>query len=721
MMASIQRQTSIYHPNLVAGAILIIGFVIGLGIFFSKYQQQLAREHLEQEQMARLLEQHLQLYFDNMTLSLKTLAAGLEQQGPSSLNLTRRFQAMSEQSPITDRVYWIDGSQVITFPSVNAHQFGQDYMVQQLKHEKAKAGRFWGDSILVIGPHKIQDEWMFGYALPLKNTHSSDAVIVLKVDIHALQKTIANLVVPLDYLALQLVLAKTDPNHQHPYIDGHFGHEHGHDLHEHLSSEDTDHPQLFTLGSVDDVEEWMSVPIALDSSGKHLHLNVQNVRGWTSGNKALYWLISMFFIVTLLAMGARTFLSSRERVHDRKVNEALRISLHENQEMRRLAESASSAKSDFLRNMSHEMRTPLNGVYGLLQVLVRDQNLAKDQHNLVLAAYTSIARLKDIVQELFDMMRIEQGNLKLESFAFDFDQMMQSAISQYRHRAVVKSLNFNFRSEKSAVGFRWGDPVRIAQVISYVLDNAVKYTEVGTIDMAVSSSYEEVIIRVQDTGIGMSNSTLGNVFEPFSQADMGLTKRFDGVGLGLSLCRSFVDLMGGDISIRSEKGEGTTVLISLPLKSSGNDVPALAASHGSHLVTSAPTPLVLPKGLKILVADDNPINRRIVLDLLDQYHINAHEVDDGLGIIEHYRQYDLLITDIMMPNMNGDEAVKTLRMMGAKIPAIAITGVLGEEDVMDLEAAGFSEVLFKPLDQHLLLKAIIKALNLVLASSRIQA
>jgi len=358
------------------------------------------------------------------------------------------------------------------------------------------------------------------------------------------------------------------------------------------------------------------------------------------------------------------------------------------------AEAANQAKSRFLANMSHEIRTPLNGVLGMAQVL--EDELTEPRHRHILGIIRESGEmLLGVLNDVLDMSKIEAGKLTLEDVAFDPTGLASRIEAMHQPNATAKGLRFDLHLTPAARGMRMGDPSRLSQVLHNLIGNAVKFTESGGVTVTMDApGGDRLDVTVRDTGIGMTEAQLARVFEDFEQADGTVTRRFGGTGLGMSIVRRLVDLMGGEIAITSTPGAGTEVRLHLPLPraSAPAACPAGPAAGARSLA-----------GLRVLVADDNHTNRLILHTMLTRLGIETVMVADGRAAVETWEpgRFDVLLLDISMPVLDGMSALAELRTLEAAAgvppaPALAITANALSHQVAEYAQAGFAAHLGKP-------------------------
>ncbi|GAB1480063.1 hypothetical protein MASR2M74_26350 [Paracoccaceae bacterium] len=382
------------------------------------------------------------------------------------------------------------------------------------------------------------------------------------------------------------------------------------------------------------------------------------------------------------------------------------------------AEDMSRAKSRFLANMSHEIRTPLNGVLGMAEVLeslVTEPN----QKRMIETIRKSGDTLLTVLNGILDMSKIEAGKMALESVPFSPLEVARQLEAIYAIQAEEKGLSFEAFSTVGCDRLRMGDPHRIHQILNNLLNNAIKFTERGGVQLKMSCRPgKPFVTEISDTGIGMDERHVARVFESFEQADDSTTRRFGGTGLGLSIVRQLVKLMGGEISVTTNVGVGTKIRVTLPLLES-DQPPVVQATEISRPATHRPL-----TGVRLLYADDNPVNLLVLREMLSSSGATITEVENGqqavdtwLAAIEDNTPFSLLLLDITMPVRDGLSAVAEIRAIESAngwhcVPAIAVTANALASQVAEYIAGGFSTHLAKPFRQADLLHAI----HLLLAS-----
>ena len=377
------------------------------------------------------------------------------------------------------------------------------------------------------------------------------------------------------------------------------------------------------------------------------------------------------------------------------------------------AEAANRSKSAFLANMSHEIRTPLNGVLGMADLLA-DTPLKTQQRDMLATIRESGWSLLSLINDILDLSRVESGKLILESRPFILPPLIERLESLHGAAAQAKGIRLEISRDAGIGRHRLGDEVRISQILHNILGNAVKFTPGGRVTLDVGTDRADAVsFTLRDTGVGMTPPQVARVFEAFEQAEAGTTRRFGGTGLGMSIVRRLVDAMEGKITVTSAPGIGTEVTIRLPLPAI-DPVPDLKAPPACADCVS-PDQTDQLRGLRLLVAEDNAANRKILSLMLERLGVDAVFVTNGAEACKAWRQaeFDLLLLDISMPVMDGLDALKTMQReaaaLGRRPPcAIAATANVMKEQIETYRAQGFVDTLAKPVRRGDLCDALMR-------------
>jgi signal transduction histidine kinase/AmiR/NasT family two-component response regulator len=375
------------------------------------------------------------------------------------------------------------------------------------------------------------------------------------------------------------------------------------------------------------------------------------------------------------------------------------------------AEGANRAKSSFLATMSHEIRTPLNGVLGMAQAIAKDELSERQKARLAVVTQSGEALLS-IIDDILDLAKVEAGKVELEMTPFDLEALLLQTLSTFATIAADKNLRLDLEVEPAAMGSFVGDPGRIRQVVSNMIANALKFTPRGVVQITASRSSGEVRLQIADTGPGVAPEHLDRLFDKFMQADASTTRRYGGTGLGLSICLGFVRLMGGRMEARLVEPHGLAVSAILPLKRI--PAPALLSPPAADSLPQASD----DRPLRVLAAEDHPINQQVLVVLLEQVGISPYLVDNGAAAVEAWRrdEWDLILMDVQMPIMDGPTAARAIRAEEAAsgrlpTPIVAVTANVMAHQLEEYRAAGMAMSVAKPIQLQTLLGVIDAALN----------
>ncbi|MGP6089978.1 ATP-binding protein [Antarctobacter jejuensis] len=378
-------------------------------------------------------------------------------------------------------------------------------------------------------------------------------------------------------------------------------------------------------------------------------------------------------------------------------------------ELRMEAAEANAAKSRFLANVSHEIRTPLNGILGMTSELAETE-LTEDQTLCVRVIEESGGVLLGTINDVLDLSRIEAGQLSIDEHPFDLRELVEAACSLYGAGARQKGLDLTLHVQENLAPVVIGDAVRIRQVLHNLVANAVKFTEKGGVRVQVRSDLggSRLVISVQDSGPGIDRAAQARIFEPFLQADAGVTRRHGGSGLGLTISRQLCQTMGGDLTLVSRPGHGATFFCDLPLQ----------AATGEQIKQARRAPVKSPDlhGKRILVADDNATNRLILSRFLKATRADLTYVETGEAAVEAVRdgdRFDVILMDVQMPVLDGVGATRQIREMerqagGTPTAIVAVTANVLSHQVQEYREAGMDQVLGKPVSKRDLMALLAK-------------
>lgn len=426
--------------------------------------------------------------------------------------------------------------------------------------------------------------------------------------------------------------------------------------------------------------------------------------------------ISFITLMLLIVIFCIFISDSRKRVliqqkHNQELDEALSI-----------AKVANQSKSNFLSNMSHDIRTPMNAIIGYTTLISKEADDPQKVREYTRKITSAGDYLLGLINDVLDMSKIESGKTTLSISQFYIREMVSEVESIIRMQANENHQTFTVEVENVVHDSVMGDKLRVRQIVLNLLSNALKYTpDGGTITFTVrgmkqeKANIQKLHIVVQDTGYGMDANYIKSIFDPFTRLNNTMTGKIQGTGLGLAITKNIVDLMGGTITVESTLNQGSTFTVELELPAAEEEIPvADADSEASDDVSFT------MNGLHILAAEDNELNAEILTELLAMEKVTCKICEDGKKVVEEFEHsspgtYDLILMDIQMPVMNGYEAAKIIRA-GAHpeaktIPIVAMTANAFAEDVLDALQAGMNAHIAKPIDINTMKKTFSKVMK----------
>ncbi len=404
-----------------------------------------------------------------------------------------------------------------------------------------------------------------------------------------------------------------------------------------------------------------------------------------------------------------------EDITQKKETEKLKIE-------KEVAEAATIAKSEFLANMSHEIRTPLNAIIGMSRSALKYDLHPSAEKNLKTVISSSHILLK-IINDILDFSKIEAGKLDISPVEFNLNNLMNFLAGMFQHKVKEKNIQLHFDMAGDVPLALIGDSLRISQILTNLVSNAVKFTHTGSITVKTvclikTAEFAELQFSVIDTGIGISQDNIDKLFTAFTQADGSIAREFGGTGLGLAICRRLVELMGGTIHVESAPGLGSTFMVTLTLQRQSEKIEAHYRTSSTRIDGHEDAMMHL-QGIHVLVAEDNDINQEVVMDILNEAKITFQTVSNGLDALAVIRKtpFDAVLMDIQMPKMDGYEATKAIRDWEKStagtpekgpVPIIAMTAHAMTDDYDKSMTSGMNDHITKPLDPNTLYRTLLK-------------
>jgi signal transduction histidine kinase/CheY-like chemotaxis protein len=372
-----------------------------------------------------------------------------------------------------------------------------------------------------------------------------------------------------------------------------------------------------------------------------------------------------------------------------------------------LAEEASKAKAIFLSNMSHELRTPLNGIVGTANLLNVDEPKEVKQHVIVLKNLSE--HMMGLVNNVLDYSKIESGKLTLYNIVFNINELVQKLFSTFDYQFKAKGVQYKIDMDPSLKEINvFSDDLRLQQILNNLISNALKFTHEGEVVLNTTlvkkdTEYATILFNVVDNGIGIDEKQLESIFESFNQGDSATTRRYGGTGLGLSISSNLVKLFDSKLHLSSKIGKGSNFYFTIKFPLYKSD--AILSTHKTDTTEL--------KDIKILIAEDNPINMMVAKKILQKWGAIVEEAANGQIAVEKCKvqQFDVVLIDLEMPEMDGKTAVKAINQLPIKMPAIAFTAAMYENMEADLLSSGFVDYVLKPFQPDTLYQKIASILE----------
>lgn len=423
----------------------------------------------------------------------------------------------------------------------------------------------------------------------------------------------------------------------------------------------------------------------------------------TKNGEEKWWLTSATPLIDENGTQHGTISIHLDITEQKKLEEQLRIAKAE-------TERSSKSKDIFLTNMSHEIRTPLNAIMGLGRLLSKS-NLDKQQKDYIAGIESASAILLGIINDVLDFSKIEAGKITIESISFNLEGVLQQTVSVLEHKAEEKGLSLSYEIDKRIAPVLMGDPYRLNQVFMNMISNAIKFTEKGSVWLNAcligeDEGSQKVLVVIEDTGVGIKEEYLKTIFDKFTQEDETVVRKFGGTGLGMSITKQLMELMGGQITIESQKNVGTTVSLIFNFR--------IGTARVFEKKSTIKNDIVNIKGKKILLVEDNNLNRLLAHTILTDHGATITEAENGQQAVDLMRtgQYDIVLMDIQMPVMDGIQATRIIRNeINKNVPILALTANAIKSYEQQFLGAGMNDLISKPYTEINLVRPIARWLN----------
>jgi CheY-like chemotaxis protein len=373
------------------------------------------------------------------------------------------------------------------------------------------------------------------------------------------------------------------------------------------------------------------------------------------------------------------------------------------------AEESSQLKTQFISNVTHELRTPLYGVVGLSALLLNSKDLSKKDYRYIKSIKYSADYLLELVNNVLQMGKMESETIALKSIPTNLSTMLKDIVSTFEKRLQETNNTLVTKVDKAIPNMLDFDKVRLTQILVNLIGNSIKFTENGTIHLRVKQLNSDdnkvkLNFEVEDNGTGISKKNQKRIFQNFTQLVDKNNNKYQGTGLGLPIAQNLVELFGGSIEVKSELGKGASFSFTIDVEKS-NVIEQINHPHPQYLTLNG--------NYKVLVAEDNKINQIVTRNLLEEENFECHVVNNGAEALAEFKNntFDLILMDINMPIMGGNEATTKIRAINPNIPIIALTAADIEEVEKDYQSIGYNDVITKPFDNHSFFQKVIERIQ----------
>lgn len=485
-------------------------------------------------------------------------------------------------------------------------------------------------------------------------------------------------------------------------------------------NEDEFQEQLTYGNSLEDVhKELLFLAEKIASKKERTNIIIDHISNCYSGDFFNYLPISEYQDeLDVFCMGFNTYIEELKAVMvSKNLLETINVKLVEEKER---SEQLAAARDEFLSSMSHEIRTPLNGILGFTDLLLGNPSLDADSKKQLDYIKISGDILLVIINDILDLAKIESGQITLYEKPFDLSKLTQLIYDTFSSKIQGKEIDFKISIDKKVPAILNGDSIRVSQILFNLISNAVKFTPVkGKIRLKIKFEKEEadfyhIKVKVTDSGIGIPSEKIETIFDPFIQVSNDTARKYGGTGLGLTIIKKIINIMNGEIQVKSKLHHGSKFIVSLPfVKENANSTGLKSKGNKDKF----PIPINPAERIKVLLAEDNHINQILIQKVLSKFNFDCVVVDNGKLAVEAvvHENFDIILMDIMMPVMDGYEASSLIRNLEAKtkkyIPIVALTAMVTGSVIDACSSAGIDKYLSKPFESEELYNVIMELVD----------